>query len=111
MFVTIEDETGGVQLILWPKVFARYRRVLGNQVIMAKGGGGGDGIPLGRHRQRGRVERGANRRESLDARRPRLALSGRSATGNDVKQFLPDNPATKAVSLMRQHEGLGCISS
>ena len=37
MFVTIEDETGDVQLILWPKVFAHCRRVLGNQVILAKG--------------------------------------------------------------------------
>ena len=37
VFVTIEDETGDVQLILWPKVFARCRRVLGNQVILARG--------------------------------------------------------------------------
>ena len=37
VFVTIEDETGDVQFILWPKVFARYSRVLGNQVILAKG--------------------------------------------------------------------------
>ena len=36
VFVTIEDETGDVQLILWPKVFARCRRTLGNQVILAK---------------------------------------------------------------------------
>ena len=37
MFVTIEDETGDVQLILWPRVFVRCRRVLGNQVILARG--------------------------------------------------------------------------
>ena len=37
VFVTIEDETGDVQLILWPQVFARCRRVLGNQVILARG--------------------------------------------------------------------------
>ena len=37
VFATIEDETGDVQLILWPRVFARCRRVLGNQVILAKG--------------------------------------------------------------------------
>ena len=37
VFVTIEDETGDVQLILWPKMFARCRRALGNQVILAKG--------------------------------------------------------------------------
>ena len=28
---------GDVQLILWPRVFVRCRRVLGNQVILAKG--------------------------------------------------------------------------
>ena len=37
VFVTIEDETGDVQIILWPRVFAQCRRVLGNQVILAKG--------------------------------------------------------------------------
>ena len=37
VFVTIEDETGDVQLILWPRVFVRCRRVLGNQVILARG--------------------------------------------------------------------------
>ena len=37
VFVTIEDETGDVQLILWPKVFAQRRRALGNQVILARG--------------------------------------------------------------------------
>ena len=37
VFVTIEDETGDVQLILWPKVFARCRRTLGNQVILVTG--------------------------------------------------------------------------
>ena len=37
VFVTIEDEVGSVQLILWPRVFARHRRALGSQVILAKG--------------------------------------------------------------------------
>ena len=37
VFVTIEDETGDVQLILWPRVFARCHRALGNQVILARG--------------------------------------------------------------------------
>ena len=37
VFVTIEDEEGDVQLILWPKVFARHRRALGNRVILAQG--------------------------------------------------------------------------
>ena len=37
VFVTVEDETGDVQLILWPRVFVRCRRVLGNQVILARG--------------------------------------------------------------------------
>ena len=37
VFVTIEDETGDVQLILWSKVFARCRRELGNHVLLARG--------------------------------------------------------------------------
>ena len=37
VFVTIEDEEGDVQLILWPQVFDRYKRALGSQVIVAKG--------------------------------------------------------------------------
>ena len=37
VFVTIEDETGDVQLILWPRVIARFRRALGNRVILARG--------------------------------------------------------------------------
>ena len=37
VFVTIEDETGDVQLIVWPKIFYQYRRHLGNQVILARG--------------------------------------------------------------------------
>ena len=37
VFVTIEDETGDIQLILWPRVFARCRRELGGQVILARG--------------------------------------------------------------------------
>ena len=37
VFVTIEDEEGDVQLILWSKVFARHRRALGNRVILAQG--------------------------------------------------------------------------
>ncbi len=37
VFVTIEDEEGDVQLILWQKVFARHRRELGSRVILARG--------------------------------------------------------------------------
>ena len=37
VFVTIEDETWDVQVILWPRVFARCRRALGNQVILVRG--------------------------------------------------------------------------
>ena len=36
-FVTIEDESGEVQLILWPRVFARYRRELRSQVLLVRG--------------------------------------------------------------------------
>ena len=37
VFVTIEDETGDVQLILWPRVFARCRSKLRSRVIQATG--------------------------------------------------------------------------
>ena len=37
VFVTIEDEEGDVQLILWPQVFFRHRRRLQSQVILARG--------------------------------------------------------------------------
>ena len=37
VFVTIEDETGDVQLIFWPHVFARCRRELGSRVLLAWG--------------------------------------------------------------------------
>ena len=37
VFVTIEDEKGDLQLILWPQIFARHRRDLDGQVIIAKG--------------------------------------------------------------------------
>ena len=37
VFVTIEDETGDVQLILWPRVFARCRREFGSRVLLARG--------------------------------------------------------------------------
>ena len=37
VFVTIEDETGDVQLIVRPRVFARYKRELGNHVLLARG--------------------------------------------------------------------------
>ena len=37
VFVTIEDETGDVQIILWSRVFERCRRELGSQVIEVSG--------------------------------------------------------------------------
>ena len=37
VFVTVEDETGDVQIILWPSVFARCRRELASQVVEVKG--------------------------------------------------------------------------
>ena len=35
--MTIEDETGDVQIILWPRVFARCRRELGSNVVEVTG--------------------------------------------------------------------------
>ena len=37
VFVTIEDEFGDVQIILWPDLFARHRRELDSQVIEVSG--------------------------------------------------------------------------
>ena len=37
VFVTIEDETGDAQLILWPRVFARCWGELGSRVHLARG--------------------------------------------------------------------------
>ncbi len=37
VFVTVEDETGDVQLILWPRVFARFRRELDSRLLLAHG--------------------------------------------------------------------------
>ncbi|MYK61961.1 MAG: hypothetical protein F4034_08350 [Chloroflexi bacterium] len=37
IFVTIEDETGDTQVILWPGVYAQYRRELSSQVILVRG--------------------------------------------------------------------------
>ena len=37
IFVTIEDETGDTQVILWPGVYARYRRELSSQVVLVRG--------------------------------------------------------------------------
>ncbi|MFC3264918.1 error-prone DNA polymerase [Camelimonas abortus] len=38
MFITLEDETGVANIIVWPKVFARFRRaVLGTTLVEARG--------------------------------------------------------------------------
>ena len=37
IFVTIEDETGDTQVILWPRVYAQYRRELSSQVVLVRG--------------------------------------------------------------------------
>ncbi len=37
VFVTIEDETGDVQSIVWPQVFQQWRRALSNQLILLEG--------------------------------------------------------------------------
>jgi len=37
VFVTIEDETGDLQLILWPAVFEKYRTAMNGTIIKATG--------------------------------------------------------------------------
>ena len=63
IFVTIEDETGDVQIIIWPRVFARCRRDLGSQVVEVRGGG----VPMGRNDERDRVRPAGHPVWSLDA--------------------------------------------
>lgn len=36
-FVTIEDESGDSQFILWPHIYKRFRRELGSQVVLIAG--------------------------------------------------------------------------
>ena len=46
VFVTVKDETGGLQLILWPQVFARCRRELGARCSWSRASSpGGTGPP------------------------------------------------------------------
>ena len=70
VFVTIEDEEGDVQLILWPDVFARCRRALGGRIILARG----TDLALRRHDQRDRLAYRGRPHPRAAARRPRLAL-------------------------------------
>ena len=37
VFVTIEDETGDAQVILWPHVYHQSRRQLGSQILLVRG--------------------------------------------------------------------------
>ena len=37
VFVTLEDETGDMQILLWPHVFARCRQAMRSQVVLVKG--------------------------------------------------------------------------
>lgn len=37
IFVTIEDEEGDVQVILWPRVYERYRREMANDLVLLRG--------------------------------------------------------------------------
>ena len=37
IFVTIEDETGDAQFILWPHIYKQFRRELGSQVVLIAG--------------------------------------------------------------------------
>ena len=54
IFMTLEDEYGHVPLIVWPKVFQRYRLVLREPVLKVRG----TVSPPGGHHERGRHSRG-----------------------------------------------------
>ena len=80
VFVTIEDEEGDVQLILWPQVFFRHRRQLQSQVILARGAvsrwdGTTSLVVSGPPR---------HRPPRAHARRPRLALAGQPSSESDA---------------------------
>ena len=36
-FMTIEDETGIANLVLWRRVYQKYRRVAGSKLLIARG--------------------------------------------------------------------------
>ena len=71
VFVTIEDETGDVQIILWPRVFARCRRELGSNVVEVTG----RRFEVGRDDERHRVGPEGRPIRRCDASRARLALT------------------------------------
>ena len=71
VFVTIEDETGDVQIILWPRVFARCRRELGSNVVEVTR----RRIPVGRDDERHRLGPEGHSLRRHDAARARLALT------------------------------------
>ena len=37
VFVTVEDETSDIQMIVWPKVFRRFKHVLREPLLLARG--------------------------------------------------------------------------
>ena len=37
VFITIEDETSDVQLIIWPRVFNEFKSVIRNPLMLIKG--------------------------------------------------------------------------
>ena len=79
VLVTIEDETGDVQLIVWPRVFERYKRELGNRVLLAKW----SRLPTRRNDECYHVQREDLGCGGPDARRPRLALRVTALSGWD----------------------------
>ena len=70
VFVTIEDETGDVQVIVWSDLFARRRRELGSQVVEVTG----TRIEMGRDYERDSDRPARRPVGSNHAGIPRLAL-------------------------------------
>ena len=66
VFVTIEDETGDAQVILWPQVFQENCRQLGSQVLLVPR----NHFPVGRNRQRNRFRRTGHPPPRAHARLP-----------------------------------------
>ena len=77
VFVTIEDETSDVQIIVWQDLFVRKGRQLGSNVVEDHR----PGLPVGRHHQRDCHRPTRRPFGCLHAPIPRLALTLTTAAG------------------------------
>ena len=101
IFITLEDETGIANIVVWPEVFERFRRILLTASLLGSRAGcsAGDGHP-----RRGR----AHRRRLRPARYPRLRSA--VAAGDRPRRRGPSDP-TPALAANRRPPGRGIRAS